>query len=855
MFKININNLEELFQITDSLNNVPLAEINTGASFSVSSCEDLAEQREAARSAEAQAAAAAAAQAAAAEEARLAAEQQRIAREESERQARQERIDRAEAYTEEFIEKSSVNLNIQLPPVYGKKNLYVLSENVGFTSDNFRFFMENYWNVEGNELKIKTQFLPAEIENVVSSLPSISSNLIAYGGLLLTRNFLSQGTFNLNQLYDDIVFETNYAFTGQQIKFGQVDLEETEDSKYIEDALDSSLIVSVENDYNFYIPKYEKLQADEKELPNFYILMTNELELNSPQNNFHPNHKKVLTLDNGLTLEATGDEFYDVFSINFPSIVADKKQYVSNKMKNVIFSNVDYKKFKEFQSYSTDNKREKTAQKGKKEQVPFYTKVEIQTEEFGPINKRFKESGFIDMLMSYVSTKQQEGSLTSQRFHKAEISAEPDPVSIETIPFINLFDALEDISSVSFDRANTTYLGSLEKKIDDFEETDLRIQELFLYSTLKSLHFNYQNTLTYLNNLSGAKSYAETVFYKIKKYDSNNNLIQSFFIPNIEDLDALSIIDSQIKYGKKYRYDVEAYKVVLGTQYQYTNIDQFFSSNILEIETYPRMYLVGVPYCSVEARISDKPPAPPEVDIVSYKDNDSDLLFLLNTSTVEYDLMPVFLNDQENERYNRIRESQQVLQGQKIRFGGEDRAKEFWIYRLETHPFSITEFEDALWEKVETKCAAATGFADTLMPNKKYYYIFRTLDVHDNLSNPSSLWEVELISENGMSFLKTEIVEFNKKEFKKETKNIKRYLHIRPSLKQIAIDDSSLDLTKTAEQVIEQTQLGSADIPVWGQKYKIRIKSKNTNKFIDIYFTFKQERKPQNLTNLEETCE
>lgn len=855
MLKIDIENLEKLSHLADSLNNAPLVEINPDSSFSVSSCEDLAEQREAARSAEAQAAASAAAQVAVEEAARLAAEEERRAREEAERQTKQERINAAEEYTEDFIRQSGINLNIQLPPVYGKKNLYVLSENIDFTRDNFRLFMENYWKIEGNELKLNTQFLPAEIQNVVSSLPSRDSNLIAYGGLLLTRNFLSQTAYNLNELYDDIVFETNYAFTGQQIKFGQVDLQETEESKYIEDALDSSLIVSVENDYNFYIPKYEKLQANEKELPNFYILMTNELEMNSPQNNFHENHKKILTLDNELNLEATGDEFYDVFSINFPGISANGKQYVFNKMKNVIFSNVDYKKFKEFQSYSTDNKREKTAQKGKKEQVPFYTKLEIETEEFGPINKAFKESGFTDMLMSYISTKQQEGSLQSQRFYQAEITENANPVSIKDIPFQDVFQILEEMKTISFDRSNTTYLGTLEKKIDNFEETDLRIQELFLYSTLKSLHFNFQNSLTYQNNLAGARSYGETVFYKVKKYDSNNNLIQSFFIPNIEDLDKLSIIDSQIKYGKKYKYDIEAFKIVLANKYEYTSIEQYGSSNILEVVTYPKMYLVGVPYCSVEARISDKPPASPEVDIVSYKDNDRELLFLFNTSTVEYEMMPVFLNDQENLNYNRIRESQQVLQGQKIKFGGEDRAKEFWIYRLETHPFSIDEFEEALYEKVETKCAASAGFVEELMSNKKYYYMFRTLDVHNNLSNPSQIWEVELISENGMSFLKTKIVEFKVKEFKKQTKNIKRYLHIRPSVQQITIDDSSLDLSKTAEEAIMDTQLGTAGIPVWGQKYKIRIKSKNTNKFVDFYFTFKQERKPQNLTNLEETCE
>lgn len=748
-----------------------------------------------------------------------------------------------------IISNSSVNENIVLKPVYGKKYFYVLAENVDDTRDLFRKFLKNYWEIKDNKLVINTGSISQKIVSIVTSSVTNNSDLFSTSTIRM-RQSLSSSDYRTGSLFRDIVFETDYAFTGREIKFGQVNFNLTTQSAYIADQEDSSLVVSVENDYNFYIPSYEKLQADEKLLPNFYILLTNQVESDSTKNNLHESHKKLLTISGAINLQASNDEFYDLFSNSFSSANQEQKGYVSEKMKNIVFSKEDYKKFKEFQSYSTRSKREKTVQRGKKEQVPFYTKLEIDTEYFGPINKSFNDSGLIDILTSYIASSR---SQETSAFFSQETTENGTNISKRDLYFKDIVSILEQVGtgSFSFNSSGVTYLGSLEKKIEDFESVDMRIQELISYSTLKNIHVNLKNTLNYINNLAGAKCYQETIFYKVDKQDTSGNIIQSFFIPNIEDVKSLSIIDSQIKYGKKYVYRIHAYKIIVGNEYIYDTPSDIQIAQ----DSFPRMYLISTEYCSVDSRISDKPPAPPEVDIIPFKDNDSELLFLLNTSAVEYELMPVFLNDKEKNDYNKIRESQQVLEGQKIKFGGEDRAKEFWIYRLESQPFSINEFEGKLYEKVSTKCAAASSFKDSLEPNKKYYYMFRALDVHNNLSNPSEIYEVELISENGMSFLKTNIVSFKKREFKKETKSLKRYLHIRPSLQQSSIDDSRLDQQSQGSQQIKKDVLGTAANSVWGQKYKIRVRSKNTNKFMDIYFTFKQVEKPQNPTNLKETCE
>jgi hypothetical protein len=752
-----------------------------------------------------------------------------------------------------------------------KKALYVLSENVENTIDTHRNRFQNYWKINNNELEINYE----EVKNTFGSINTGSSGFFStdsifnFSEILITNPQNDQQRLSSNLLgrqFKYVVFETNYALSKLNPRYSNNIFTVEEQDSHIDN---TTFILQTQNDYNFYIPSYEKLEtSNEKDLPNFYILLTGWLKqernidssllegtnLRDYSDSISETHTKLLNFSGAIDLQANKDEFYDTFSKNFSSIPQQNKDFVKEKMKNIVFSKMEYNIYKEFQDYNENVKREKTAQKGKKEQIPFYIKVDVGTEQFGPINQGFQESGLTEMMMAYVSTKQ--GTIQTERFHTDLVGDRETPVETSVVMFEDIEEILQEMSNQNFqfDLKETTYLGSLEKTIEDFEPSDITLQKLFLYSIQKDLHLNYKYTLNYINNITGAKCYSETIFYKIEKLDPNDVIVQNFYIPNMENIDFLSIIDSQVKYDKRYTYNVKAYKVVVGDEYVYSN-NSFDGYTVI---SFPRTYLVETEYGQISSRIADKPPAPPEVDIVPFKDNSTDLLILLNTSVVEYDLVPFFFNDNERQRYDRIRESQQVSLGQRVRFGGEDRAKQFLIYRLEKRPSSMVDFENSLHDIVDTKCTSAGSYMETVEPNKKYYYIFRALDVHDNLSNPTIVYEVELVAENGMSFLKMNTIDFVKKEFKKPTKGLKRYLHIKPSLQQSIMDDIILEseqTSKTASQILEVARLGLTPQSVWGKKFKMRIKSKNTKKFIDVYFTFKQKIKPQNSTNLEESCE
>ena len=81
-----------------------------------------------------------------------------------------------------------------------------------------------------------------------------------------------------------------------------------------------------------------------------------------------------------------------------------------------------------------------------------------------------------------------------------------------------------------------------------------------------------------------------------------------------------------------------------------------------------------------------------------------------------------------------------------------------------------------------------------------------------------------------------------RKEFKKSTKETRRFVHISPSFLQTSINEDALTgAEQTANQAINSISLGSVGEngeAVWNKKFKLRIKSKNTNKFVDVNFSF-----------------
>ena len=105
--------------------------------------------------------------------------------------------------------------------------------------------------------------------------------------------------------------------------------------------------------------------------------------------------------------------------------------------------------------------------------------------------------------------------------------------------------------------------------------TDLGFREL----VRKLSHLTRDKRRTYAEILEGKLAYNETLAYKVCKHrvDSNGNMdltpTQSFYFSNVAQLNKIKYVDTQVKYGQKYKYIVYAYNLVIGDSYNYKNGD------------------------------------------------------------------------------------------------------------------------------------------------------------------------------------------------------------------------------------------------------------------------------------------
>jgi hypothetical protein len=362
-----------------------------------------------------------------------------------------------------------------------------------------------------------------------------------------------------------------------------------------------------------------------------------------------------------------------------------------------------------------------------------------------------------------------------------------------------------------------------------------------------------QKTRTIKEVMSGTPAYSETVLYRISKHEGNSNSqpIQNFWLPNSNEIDVLRFLDTQVKYSKRYFYKVWAYQLVIGSKYWYTDLDVQSYDHHASFKTHmePSVMLVETLYSDATVRVMDKPPVPPDVDIIPYKGVDNEILFYLKGNVGDFEAEPVLIQSTDQAIFNNIRDSQKKDIDEKILFGSDDHPSTFQIFRIENKPRSYSDFTNNIRARVnidislESKQkATSASFVDSVSPNTKYYYIIRTIDIHGHVSNPSPIYEVEIINENGLIFPLIKCVDFDK-ENNETNKPARRFIQIVPNILQTLINEekSGYEEAETAEDIKRKLHLGVTSDAVWDKRFKIRLTSKSTGKKIELNLGFEHK--------------
>jgi len=396
---------------------------------------------------------------------------------------------------------------------------------------------------------------------------------------------------------------------------------------------------------------------------------------------------------------------------------------------------------------------------------------------------------------------------------------------------------------------NATIMGEpIDEECQSFFDT---LRALLMAGKIQNIITD--NFRSYTAILEGELAYNETLVYEIEKSSPDNSeIIQRTFIPNLTKLELLRYIDTQVKYNKEYTYEIFAHQFIVGTEYSYKTKDLKATSVEFYVTYKPSLKIARIPIFKQNARLLDAAPLPPNVELVPYKGVFNEFLINLSGNSGDIEEMPVIITDADADFYKKYREARGLDEDAPIRFANDDASGRFEIYRTDVAPKSYEDFRTNLYAIVGAVDVASASMKSKVQTNKKYYYTFRAIDQHDNRSNPSPVYQVEIVENNGMMFFLSSVYQFPTIEDKTtHARTFRRFLKINPNMIQSLVNmeetfahDWWNPVAESAYDVSEVI-LGKAEQDVWTKNFKLRVTSKHTGRKFDINLTCKTQYNKQ----------
>jgi len=652
----------------------------------------------------------------------------------------------------------------------------------------------------------------------------------------------------------------------------------------------NTMYAHVNPTYNFFLKEYEILTFEsavrEQSLPSMYVMLSEMLfepDSNKPQLSKNPWFEKHITLMNTMTLESAKamtqplnlrekfdikatpvGQYFDMWSRQYPKMPLEDRSSLDNKFSNMIVthSNVDILK----------------SHNSKKELFPMYVDVEFCTDITTEFSQLLEDSGMSCVLMKnligrgFSSNKSflgiteaamQAGSDTGSSVEIEEFKpsrrAEYEERSVMDIT--SWFDNFSLIKTSgqgvsALDADNSIYLGST----DDVEKMSNDPKYSF-YKSLMAVIFSSRvrqlakdRTRSYREIMEGKHAHTETVLYRVEKRlgGPSGKFIQNFYLPNSNKIDVHHFVDTQVKYGHKYTYIIYAYELVFGTKYKYIDSWTELDTAGVVVHSEPLLQLVEVPYHLYTNRLMDSPPVPPDVDIIPFRGINNKLKMNFMSNVGRYDLMPEIIEKNELQQVKTLLASQDRFQDDPLRYESDDHAATFQVWRVETHPKNYRDFAGHMIQEVFTdvnewtpQSATSASLIDKIKPNKKYWYTFRSVDIHGHVSYPTPIYQVEMVDDHGSVYPIIDVVDFAPETPKQHSISAKRILQIVPTLSQGVLNDEKSGLVGESSLMDRWRDdtffLGVEKESLWGKKFKIRLTSKKTGRKMDLNVVFEHK--------------
>jgi len=248
----------------------------------------------------------------------------------------------------------------------------------------------------------------------------------------------------------------------------------------------------------------------------------------------------------------------------------------------------------------------------------------------------------------------------------------------------------------------------------------------------------------------------------------------------------------------------------------------------------PSIRIIEVPMFEETCNVIQPPQPIPDIQFLNNKHerNDIDISIKLNANYYDAEFIPLEQFElAQNElvaEYNKL--------GRRPYFHYETEHALFEVFKMEKIPNNWDEVDNFKIAEIKHPVpSTSTIINQKVAIGKKYYYVFRSINSHGLLSNPTPIYQIEMKEDADESFLEVEVVGFVEEEKYQSSRTMTKDIQILPSALHTIFNQSQAPSSLgTIRGRVKNLDLGIAEEPIWGKRFKFRITSKDTGKKIDI---------------------